>query len=99
MPKELFTQQTEDNNNSKTFIETTITKGNKLKLEFNIEDFSDKILSWEFRTFEYDIKFGVYSVDKATKEKRNEVELATVYSHEIDEIGFISCRPNTTCEF
>lgn len=72
-----------------------------MKLQFDVGDSINaqtQILSWEFRTKSYDIKFGIYSIDKITGEKRSEIDLATVYSNEMDEIGFISVRPNTTCK-
>ncbi|XP_037932870.1 SEC14-like protein 2, partial [Teleopsis dalmanni] len=95
IPQEMFVEQnTEDD---KDFTEAIVTKGNKLKLEFDVAEKNnkDQILSWDFRTFDYDIKFGVYSIDKSTGEKHNEVALGTVFSNEMDEIGFISTRPNT----
>lgn len=96
IPKELYTQQSDENDSGKTFIETTVNKGKKLKLEFQVaEDSRDRLLTWEFRTIDYDIKFGIFSIDNKTGEKTDEISLATVYSNEMDEIGFINCRPNS----
>lgn len=94
-------QHKENEDDDREFIETIINKGNKLKLNFEIDEnvYAEKqILSWEFRTISYDIKFGIYSIDKLTGEKRSEIDLNTVYSNEMDEIGFISIRPNTICK-
>lgn len=103
IPKELYVQPKDyDEDDKREFIETTISKGNKLKLDYDIDENvypQNKILSWEFRTINYDIKFGIYSVDKLTGEKRSEIDLSTVYSNEMDEIGFISVRPNTICKY
>lgn len=73
-----------------------------MKLDFDVGEIKypqTQILSWEFRTKNYDIKFGIYSIDKVTGEKRSEIDLGTVYSNEMDEIGFISVRPNTICKY
>lgn len=96
----MYNERNDEENNNKDFIETVVNKGNKLKVDFEIgEDKSDKVLSWEFRTIDYDIKFGIISEDNKTGEKRSEVPLGTVYSNEMDEIGFISTRPNTKCKY
>lgn len=96
-------EQKEEIDSNKNFIETVINKGNKLKLEFDVGEKKpgeeDQILSWEFRTYDYDIKFGIYSVDKKTGEKQSEVLLGTVSSNEMDEVGFFFTRPNTKCKF
>lgn len=102
VPEELFVDQS-NQQSDKDFIETQVNKGDKLKLQFKVQgqqkdEQQQQILSWNFRTFDYDIKFGIYSVDEKTGEKRSEVPLGTVYSNEMDEAGFISTRPNTTCK-
>ncbi|XP_075163584.1 SEC14-like protein 2 [Haematobia irritans] len=97
VPKELYLEQKDDDD--KNFIEAIVNKGNKLKLEFDVgdkkENEEDKLLSWDFRTIDYDIKFGILSVDKASGERRSEVPLTKVYSNEMNEVGFITTRPNT----
>ncbi|XP_016934138.3 SEC14-like protein 2 [Drosophila suzukii] len=95
LPEELYIDQNSQQSD-RDFVETQVAKGDKLKLHFKVNLDEQKILSWEFRTFDYDIKFGIYSVDDKTGEKRSEVPLGTVYSNEMDEIGYISTRPNTT---
>uniref|UniRef100_A0A1I8PW55 CRAL-TRIO domain-containing protein n=1 Tax=Stomoxys calcitrans TaxID=35570 RepID=A0A1I8PW55_STOCA len=98
VPKELYIEQKEEDD-SKSFMEAVVNKGNKLKLEFDVGEKKpneeDKLLSWDFRTFDYDIKFGIFSIDNASGEKRSEVPLTKVYSNEINEVGFITTRPNT----
>lgn len=95
-------EQKEELDSSKNFIETVVNKGNKLKLEFDVDEKKpgeeEQILSWEFRTIDHDIKFGIYSVDKKTGEKQSEVQLGTVSSNEMDEVGFFFTRPNTKCK-
>ncbi|XP_017028035.1 SEC14-like protein 2 [Drosophila kikkawai] len=95
LPEELYIDQSSQQSD-RDFVETQVPKGDKLKLHFKVNQEEQKILSWEFRTIDYDIKFGIYSVDEQTGEKRSEVHLGTVYSNEMDEIGYISTRPNTT---
>ncbi|ALC42835.1 CG13893 [Drosophila busckii] len=97
LPEELYVDQS-NQQSDKNFTETQVPKGDKLKLSFKVNDdqLSQKLLSWNFRTFDYDIKFGIYSMDEKTGEKRSEVPLGTVYSNEMDEAGFISTRSNTT---
>ncbi|KAH8297720.1 hypothetical protein KR054_006516, partial [Drosophila jambulina] len=95
LPEELYIDQSSQQSD-RDFVETQVPKGDKLKLHFKVNKEEQKILSWEFRTIDYDIKFGIYSVDEQTGEKRSEVALGTVYSNEMDEIGYISTRPNTT---
>lgn len=96
----MYVEQKDDDD--KSFIEATVNKGNKLKLEFEVGDKKptelDKLLSWDFRTLDHDIKFGVLSIDNATGEKRSEVPLTKVYSNEMNEVGFITTRPNTKCK-
>ncbi|XP_020802608.1 SEC14-like protein 2, partial [Drosophila serrata] len=95
LPEELYIDQSSQQSD-RDFVETQVPKGDKLKLHFKVNQEEQRILSWEFRTIDYDIKFGIYSVDEQTGEKRSEVPLGTVYSNEMDEIGYISTRPNTT---
>ncbi|XP_001354244.2 SEC14-like protein 2 [Drosophila persimilis] len=95
LPEDLFIDQNSQQSD-KDFTDTQVPKGDKLKLHFKVNLEEQKILSWEFRTIDYDIKFGIYSVDEKSGEKRSEVPLGTVYSNEMDEIGYISTRPNTT---
>ncbi|XP_043646866.1 SEC14-like protein 2 [Drosophila teissieri] len=95
LPEELYIDQSSQQSD-RDFVEAQVPKGDKLKLHFKVNVEEQKILSWEFRTFDYDIKFGIYSVDDKTGEKRSEVPLGTVYSNEMDEIGYISTRPHTT---
>ncbi|XP_017863633.1 PREDICTED: SEC14-like protein 2 [Drosophila arizonae] len=96
LPEELYIDQNSQQSD-KNFTDTQVPKGDKLKLNFKVNgQQEEQLLSWNFRTFDYDIKFGIYSVDEKTGEKRSEVPLGTVYSNEMDEVGCISTRPNTT---
>lgn len=54
---------------------------------------------WEFKTFNHDIRFGVKRKNDQTGDVTNEIELARVASHQLDEDGFITCLPDCTCKF
>lgn len=77
------------------FVETTIKKGGQLQMDFECTA-ENRVLRWEFRTFDHDIRFGVRYVNGRTGEEAVEVELARVASHQLDEIGFIDCHPGCT---
>ena len=100
----MYSKRDDDDNNNQNYTDGVINKSGKLKLEFDTGAENGSILRWEFRTFEHDIKFGIYSIDidddkskTNTGDKVNEIPLGRVSSHEIDEIGFINCRPNAKC--
>uniref|UniRef100_A0A1A9WBT1 CRAL-TRIO domain-containing protein n=1 Tax=Glossina brevipalpis TaxID=37001 RepID=A0A1A9WBT1_9MUSC len=99
IPQELYIEQSDEIDCNKEFTETVVANGNKLKLEFevNSKSFNAKspVLSWNFRTIDYGIRFGVYSTDATTGERHSEIDLGNVQSNEMDEVGFISTRPNT----
>lgn len=54
---------------------------------------------WDFRTFDHDIRFGIKRIDGATGEDTIEIPLNRVSSHQMDEVGFITCQPNCTCKY
>lgn len=63
-------------------------------------DFKNVFLNrWEFKTFDHDIRFGVMRKNDLTGDISNEIELARVASHQLDEEGFITCLPDCTCKF
>lgn len=87
-----------DNPNSiapEDFVEASIKKGGCLKLQFKC-DAADRVLRWEFRTVDHDIRFGVRYVNDRTGAETVEVELGRVSSHQLDEIGFVACQPDCT---
>lgn len=88
----------EDNPNAiaaEDFTEATIKKGGRLRLEFKCTE-PDRVLRWEFRTVDHDIRFGVKYVDQSSGEETVEVDLGRVPSHQLDEVGFIACQVNCT---
>lgn len=80
---------------AEAFVETAIKKGGQIKLRFECTS-ENRVLRWEFRTVDHDIRFGVKYVNQRTGEETIEVELARVASHQLDEVGFVSCQPNCT---
>lgn len=56
-------------------------------------------LKWEFRTFDHDIKFGVKCINEKSGEETIEIPLKKVASHQLDEMGFITCQPDCKCKF
>lgn len=94
IPKDMYNKRNEDkDNNNENYVDTTINKGGKLKLEFQC-DTPGSVLNWDFRTFDHDIRFGIKSIDEKTGEHHYEIPITRVGSHEMDEVGFISCREN-----
>ena len=53
---------------------------------------------WDFRTFDHDIRFGIKRIDETTGEDTEEIPLNRVSSHQMDEVGFITCQPNCKCK-
>lgn len=54
--------------------------------------------SWEFRTENHDIKFGIVKKDDNGMQK--EVKpMRRVAAHQLDEIGILTCEVPSTCEY
>ncbi|KAI9587967.1 SEC14-like protein 2 isoform 3-T4 [Glossina fuscipes fuscipes] len=99
IPQELYLEQRDEIDGNKEFTEAVVANGNKLKLEFEVDSKNSNtkppVLSWNFRTIDYGIRFGIYSTDTTTGERHSEIDLGNVQSNEMDEVGFIATRPNT----
>lgn len=99
----MYVEQRDEIDGSKEFTEAVVANGNKLKLEFEVDSKNSNakppVLSWNFRTIDYGIRFGIYSTDTTTGERHSEIDLGNVQSNEMDEVGFIATRPNTKCMF
>lgn len=54
--------------------------------------------SWEFRTEDHDIKFGIM---RKTKEggKTEIIPIHRVSAHQMDEIGVVTCEGSSTCNY
>lgn len=53
--------------------------------------------SWEFRTEEHDIKFGIVKKSEEGKETAV-VPIHRVSAHQLDEVGILTCELASTCE-
>ncbi|KAL3267885.1 hypothetical protein HHI36_007025 [Cryptolaemus montrouzieri] len=82
--------QTTSPDTEKEYISTTIKKGDKLKLEFDVEE-SGTFLRWDFRTEGHDIRFGITVQDSEGK-KTEAVRHQRVAAHQIDESGVLACQ-------
>ncbi|XP_055701475.1 SEC14-like protein 2 [Phlebotomus papatasi] len=91
VPETMYNKKDDENNND--FSEATIRKGGKLKMEFDCKD-DGCFLKWEFRTYDHDIRFGIKCKNEKTGELTEEIPLKRVASHQLDEVGFITCHPN-----
>lgn len=94
----MYSDKNENTDNGDSFIEDVIKNGSRIKLEFVCAD-AGCFLKWEFRTFDHDIKFGVKCINEKSGEETIEIPLKKVASHQLDEMGFITCQPDCKCEF
>lgn len=77
------------------FVDAQVKKGGSIRLQFACTA-ANRVLRWEFRTVDHDIRFGVRYVNDRTGEETVEVELGRVSSHQLDEVGFVACQPGCT---
>lgn len=54
--------------------------------------------SWEFRTENHDIKFGIVKKDDNGMQKEV-IPIRRVAAHQLDEIGILTCEVPSTCEY
>lgn len=54
--------------------------------------------SWEFRTEDHDIKFGILKND-TNGTKKEIIPVRRVAAHQLDEIGILTCDVPATCEY
>lgn len=84
----------EKDQQDENFTTVTIRKGHKLELDIPAEE-TGSILSWEFRTEDHDIKFGI--VKKGTDGANTDiVPLRRVAAHQMEEIGVLNCEVPAT---
>ncbi|XP_033230551.1 SEC14-like protein 2 [Belonocnema kinseyi] len=92
VPKTMYVNKNEKD--SSDFTTATVKKGDKLKLDLPVEE-GGSILSWEFRSEDHDIKFGIMR-------KNNEgaqielIPMHRVSAHQMDEIGLLTCEEPST---
>jgi len=55
--------------------------------------------SWEFRSEDHDIKFGILKKNGENGTKTEVIPLRRVPAHQMDEIGVLTCETPATCKF
>lgn len=74
---------------------TVVRKGDKFKIELTPEKLGS-ILSWEFKTEDHDIKFGI--VKKNDSGEKIVVPVHRVAAHQLEEVGVLTCEDFSTCK-
>lgn len=89
VPKDLYVKKSEKDKSNEEFVTKTIRKGDKLKIDLNAGQ-DGCLLSWEFRTEDHDIKFGIMKKNQDGKEMEI-VPMHRVAAHQLDEVGIVTC--------
>ncbi|KOC67182.1 SEC14-like protein 2 [Habropoda laboriosa] len=92
VPKEMYVTNTEKD--KENFTTVTIKKGGKLELDLPASEMGS-ILSWEFRTENHDIRFGIVKKDNNGSYKEV-IPMRRVAAHQLDEIGILNCEVPAT---
>ncbi|XP_076302109.1 SEC14-like protein 2 [Lasioglossum baleicum] len=92
VPKEMYVTNTEKDRENFTTI--MIKKGTKLELDMVATEMGS-LLSWEFRTENHDIKFGIVRKDNSGTQKEV-IPVRRVAAHQLDEIGILTCEVPST---
>ncbi|KAH0561878.1 SEC14-like protein 2 [Cotesia glomerata] len=74
---------------------TIVRKGDKFKIELTPEKLGS-ILSWEFKTEDHDIKFGIVKQNNNSGEKIEVVPVHRVAAHQLEEVGVLTCEDFST---
>ncbi|KAK2576328.1 hypothetical protein KPH14_005689 [Odynerus spinipes] len=88
VPKEFYTAEM-DKDNPTEYTAVTVRKGDKLELNVTTSE-EGSLLSWDFRTDGYDIKFGILKNDTSGT-KTEIVPIKKVTAHQLNEIGIVTC--------
>lgn len=94
--KDLYSKNLDKDKINEDFTTAIIKKGGKFKIDM-IPDKVGSILSWEFRSEDHDIKFGIIKKNN-TGEKIEIIPIHRVAAHQIDEVGVITCEEPATCK-
>ncbi|XP_066596656.1 SEC14-like protein 2 isoform X2 [Prorops nasuta] len=94
VPKNMYDNKVDKEKNNEDFISVIVRKGDKLKLEYVAQE-QGSILSWEFRTEDHDIKFGILKKNKNGKDE-DVIPVHRVAAHQLEEIGVLTCEEPTT---
>ncbi|XP_015191506.1 PREDICTED: SEC14-like protein 3 [Polistes dominula] len=90
IPKEMYLDKVEESDESSEYTTVTIRKGDKIKLSLDSSE-EGSILSWDFRTEDNDIKFGILKEDASGK-MTEAVPFTKINAHLLNEIGFLTCE-------
>ncbi|XP_076233425.1 SEC14-like protein 2 [Calliopsis andreniformis] len=93
VPKEMYASNIEKEKQN-DFTTVTIKKGGKLELDMSTSEMGS-LLSWEFRSEDHDIKFGIVMKDN-NGTKKEIVPIRRVAAHQLDEIGILTCEVPAT---
>ncbi|XP_047358427.1 SEC14-like protein 2 isoform X3 [Vespa velutina] len=93
IPKEMYMDKMESDK-STDYTTVIIRKGDKLELSLTTSE-EGSLLSWDFRTEDYDIKFGILKEDTSGM-KTEIVPITKIASHKLNEIGVVTCDKPAT---
>uniref|UniRef100_A0A0C9QZQ8 Sec14l2_0 protein n=2 Tax=Fopius arisanus TaxID=64838 RepID=A0A0C9QZQ8_9HYME len=88
VPKEMYKKNFDQSNED--FTTVIVKKGDKMKIDFVPEKLGS-ILSWEFRSENHDIRFGVLRRGTGG-EKVELIPVRRVAAHQLDEVGVLTCE-------
>ncbi|XP_026827652.1 SEC14-like protein 2 isoform X2 [Ooceraea biroi] len=93
VPKDMYVNNTDKSNEDYTTV--IVRKGGKLEFDIDTSEVGC-ILSWEFRSEDHDIKFGILKKDTANGTRTEVIPLRRVASHQSDEVGVLTCETPAT---
>ncbi|KAG8036133.1 hypothetical protein G9C98_004713 [Cotesia typhae] len=91
VPKDLYVNKNDIHNED--YKTTIVRKGDKFKIELTPEKLGS-ILSWEFKTEDHDIKFGI--VKRNDSGEKIVVPVHRVAAHQLEEVGVLTCEDFST---
>lgn len=94
--KDLYLKNLDKDKNNEDFTTAVVKKGGKIKIDM-IPQKIGSILSWEFRSEDHDIKFGIVKKNNSG-EKIEVIPIHRVAAHQLDEVGVLTCEEPATCE-
>ncbi|XP_014615121.1 PREDICTED: SEC14-like protein 2 [Polistes canadensis] len=90
IPKEMYLDKVVESDESLEYTTVNIRKGDKIKLSLDSSE-EGSVLSWDFRTEDYDIKFGILKED-ASGIKTEVVPITRIDAHILNETGVLTCE-------
>ncbi|XP_014467504.1 PREDICTED: SEC14-like protein 2 [Dinoponera quadriceps] len=93
IPKDMYANNTDKLSEEHTTV--IVRKGGKIEFDVTASE-AGSILSWEFRSEDHDIKFGILKKDTTNGMKTEVVPIKRVASHQSEEIGILNCEVPAT---